>query len=58
MMFAHKHFALHALLDLFAFELLQDGGICHTGTHMTKQNHHLSHVVDYEMCLTLVIIPG
>ena len=29
-MFAHKHFALHALLDLFAFELLQDGGICHT----------------------------
>ena len=35
---------------IYAFELLQDGGFCHIGTHTTKQNDHTSHAVYYEMC--------
>ena len=51
--FMHEHFACYALLDLFASELLQDGGMYHTGTRMTKQKHYTSHACT----MRCVIIP-
>ena len=46
MMFTHEHLAVHAPLDL----CLQAAARWRVLPHITKQEHHLSHAVDFEMC--------